>query len=868
MKRFEAQCRPALLALVVCLGASPATAQDFRGAISGTVNDSTGGVLPGAEVTVTNDGTRVAATVVTDAKGFYQVRYLISGTYSVVAKLSGFKSAVRKGVEVRVGDEVTVDATLEAGSLEEVVVVTAETPLLNTSSGVSGQVIDSNQIKELPLGDGTAYMLSRLAPGIADSSDLHFSRPMDNGNLAGVVANGARGGNEFTLDGAPNRVSPNTTSAGNNNGVVGFSPPSDAISEFKVQTNAFDAQAGQTAGATVNLALKSGTNSFDGSLAYFNRDDSRSATPLLTKRAGGEKPTRELQPLHRRPSRDPSARTRRSSWPSFEHLRDVQPEPSTYTVPTLRMRQGDFSEWSVPIFDPADRHRQQQPAHRLPGQRDPRRAHQPRGPRLHLLLPGAQPPRPGGQLLHQPAPALRLQRGAGAHRPQLRRRQPRVPHRLLEQAAGGPLQLGAGRAATPPARAPSTASRSPTASTTGATRAFTLGFTSTRSSSLLLDVRAAYSQFRRMAPARPGVRPGARSASRRGPGPDGRLPLPAPSSPSAASAPTNANSRLASLGSQRSDFGMGFDRPSTTSPSRRPSRACGAATPCARDTSCAIGAGRSRTPPTAPGGTTSPAPTRAPTTRAPLNDPAQSFAQFLLGLPTTGTGTVANAGHTASQFEIASPGDYRQASHGVFVQDDWRVSRKLTLNLGLRLEVEQAMTEADDRNLAGFDTTAASPIEAAGQAAYARNPIPEIPAGAVPGAGRRALRGRADLQHAGEGPAPRRLLLPGRRPHGGARRPRASSATRSTSTPATRRASPSPPASSPPPTTAPPSSPTSATRSPAAACISRSARRSGLATFARPDPRHGRALRAPARPTTRAGSSASSATSDAAGWRS
>ena len=93
---------------------------------------------------------------------------------------------------------------LQAGGVEETVTVTAETPLLNTSSGISGTTVDAKQIAELPLGDGTAYMLTRLAPGIMDSSDLHFSRPADNGNLAGIVANGAQGGNEFTIDGAPN----------------------------------------------------------------------------------------------------------------------------------------------------------------------------------------------------------------------------------------------------------------------------------------------------------------------------------------------------------------------------------------------------------------------------------------------------------------------------------------------------------------------------------------------------------------------------------------------------------------------------------------------------------------------------------------
>src|SRR6185436_16700393 len=224
----------------------------------------------------------------------------------------------------------------------------------DSTTGVTGQVIDSNQIQQLPLGDGTAYMLTRLAPGVVDSSDLHFSRPMDNGNLAGIVANGALGGNEFTLDGASNRVSPNNTSPGNNSGVVGFSPPSDAISQFRVQTNAFDAQSGHTAGATVNLALKSGTNDWKGAVSYFNRSDARSATPLLSKRAGAEKPTREYN-RYTGTFSGPIIRDRTFFMVSFERLKDIQPEPSSYTVPTMKMRQGDLSEWTGTanqVYDP------------------------------------------------------------------------------------------------------------------------------------------------------------------------------------------------------------------------------------------------------------------------------------------------------------------------------------------------------------------------------------------------------------------------------------------------------------------------------------------------------------------------------------
>ena len=111
---------------------------------------------------------------------------------------------------------------------------------------------------------------------------------------------------------------------------------------------------------------------------------------------------------------------------------------------------------------------------------------------------------------------------------------------------------------------------------------------------------------------------------------------------------------------------------------------------------------------------------------AALNVLAQSWAQFLLGLPTTGTNTVATAGSTASQFEIAADADYRQISHSLFVQDDWSVTDKLTINAGARFEFHQAMTESEDRNVAGFNTGVTSPISAEARLRYAQNPIPEI----------------------------------------------------------------------------------------------------------------------------------------------
>src|SRR5580765_4756675 len=335
------------LIAAVCLAvlgvvAVPVAGQDFRGSVAGTILDSTGGVLPGVTITVTNVETRVSQQFVTDTRGFYEALYLNPGTYSVTAELTGFKKVVRPANIVRVGDVLRVDMTMQTGAIEETVTVVADVPTLNSTTGVSGTTVSASQIAQLPLGDGTAYMLTRLAPGIMDSSDLHFARPADNANLGGIVANGVQGGNEFSLDGAPN--------VSNARG-VGFSPPSDAIAEFKVQTNAFDAQSGHTAGAVVNVAVKSGTNSLHGAGGYFNRSDSRSATPLLTERAGGTKPTREYN-RYTGTVGGPIVKNKTFFLASFEHLRDVQPEPAFYTVPTARMRRGDLGEFTTPIFNP------------------------------------------------------------------------------------------------------------------------------------------------------------------------------------------------------------------------------------------------------------------------------------------------------------------------------------------------------------------------------------------------------------------------------------------------------------------------------------------------------------------------------------
>src|SRR5436309_12338579 len=144
---------------------------------------------------------------------------------------------------------------------------------LETSTVSTGSTITSRQISELPLTEGTAYQLATLAPGIAYTGNPLFTGPTSNGNLAAFRSNGAVGANQITLDGSPNYAF---------DGGVGFSPPSDAVQEFKVQTSSFDAQQGYSAVAAVNVAVKSGTNDPHGPIWYFDRNRSRTANNFFS----------------------------------------------------------------------------------------------------------------------------------------------------------------------------------------------------------------------------------------------------------------------------------------------------------------------------------------------------------------------------------------------------------------------------------------------------------------------------------------------------------------------------------------------------------------------------------------------------------
>ncbi len=340
-----------LLLFIACALAPAAAAQDFRGSITGRVHDQSGAAVPGVTVVAINVATNVPSETVTDAQGGYSILYLNPGQYRVTAELTGFKKFVRENIEIRVGDRLTLDLSLEVGQMEETVSVTAESPLLELGSASAGQVIDEKRISLLPLSDGNPFQLARMVPGVAFTGDLKFARPFDNAGTSGVVADGAVGGNEFSLDGSPNMTSGRR---------VAFVPPAGAVQEFKVKTASFDASDGHTAGALVDVTLKSGTNSYKGEGYYYLRDDKLSETDFFLKRNNSPKPELSYERFGGHvggPVRLPgyNGANRTFFFGAIEWLYDEFPEPGTRTVATEKMRTGDFSELlalGVQLYDP------------------------------------------------------------------------------------------------------------------------------------------------------------------------------------------------------------------------------------------------------------------------------------------------------------------------------------------------------------------------------------------------------------------------------------------------------------------------------------------------------------------------------------
>ncbi|HEX7086008.1 MAG TPA: TonB-dependent receptor, partial [Vicinamibacterales bacterium] len=311
------------------LGTAPASGQSVDTGILGTVTDTSGGVIPGADVTVTNQATGVTAHVVSGANGAYEVRYLTPGEYVVQVSLSGFRTE-RRRFELRVGQMIRVDIPLEVGDLSEAVEVVATGQLLETQSGVTGNVVTERTIVNLPLADRNFAALGNLTAGVV-ASGTQFR------------ASGARGMYQ--------QVSFDGVSALNNRGNNLFMYPSvDAIEEFKVQSTNYTAEYGGHAGANVQVQLKSGTNALRGSVFEYFRDDALNARNYFAQAPAPKPELRRNQ--FGGVLGGPIRRNQTFFMVSYEGVRETRESVAQTNMITEAMRRGDFSAISTPIRDP------------------------------------------------------------------------------------------------------------------------------------------------------------------------------------------------------------------------------------------------------------------------------------------------------------------------------------------------------------------------------------------------------------------------------------------------------------------------------------------------------------------------------------
>jgi hypothetical protein len=318
--------------LAVLILACAAFAQFDTATVLGTVRDSSGAVVPGASVTLRNVATGIAATAVTDDAGNYQFLTVRIGTYMVRAELQGFSAAVAENVSVTVNARQRVDLTMQVGSIAESVVVTGAARLVETDSSDRGQVINSQQIVNLPLNGRSYADLALLSPGVRRSMLAFSSSPRD----GSFNVHGLRSAlNNFVLDGVDNN-SYGTSNQGFSNQVVQVSP--DAVAEFKVQTNNFSAEFGRAGGAVINASLRSGTNRFRGSVWEFARNTSLNAVGFF-------KPSTGVKPVLIRNQfgfafGGPVLRDRTFWFVDYEGFRQVQRSLVFSSIPTLDQRNG------------------------------------------------------------------------------------------------------------------------------------------------------------------------------------------------------------------------------------------------------------------------------------------------------------------------------------------------------------------------------------------------------------------------------------------------------------------------------------------------------------------------------------------------
>jgi hypothetical protein len=334
---------------LMALVPSAAGAQAVTGTLLGTVTDSTGAVVTGAKVTVTNQNTGFTRSVTTDAAGEYTTPSIPTGVYTVLVEMDGFKATALSQIAVGVDQRVRIDATLEVGAMTESVTIEATTPLVQTSSSELGTTVTQEQIEALPLNGRNFVSLTRTVPGVLrgnPGSNIDGAGSLAWRASASFSANGQRArDNNYMLDGVDNNETWLQT-------VVIF-PSVDSLEEVKLQTSTYSAEFGRSLGGVVNLQIKSGTNTYRGSVFEFHRNDALDANNFFNNRAVPARPKPDFeQNQFGGTLGGPIFRDRTFFFGDYQGHREKQGQTFVSTVPSSLMRAGNFSEVNRVIYDP------------------------------------------------------------------------------------------------------------------------------------------------------------------------------------------------------------------------------------------------------------------------------------------------------------------------------------------------------------------------------------------------------------------------------------------------------------------------------------------------------------------------------------
>jgi hypothetical protein len=331
------------VSMAIVLAAGAASAQTIRSTLTGTVSDPNGAIVQGAAVTARNVATNIAHATTTNPVGIYTFTALQPGEYVVEVEVAGFKRSVQTGVVLQIAQTTRLDVGLEVGAITEDVSVVTETPLVRSISSEQGHVIDYKQIQSLPLNGRLFQQLITLTPGAVPRGFADFAENPAAAGARTFVHHSVNGlpwsGNNYLIDGVANNEPLNA--------FINITPPLEAIQEFKVQTNNPTAEFGVFGGAVVNLSIRSGTNQLSGSLFEYYRGDALNARnffsttkfPFKSHQFGGT-------------LGGPILRDKAFFFGDYQGFRQDQGRTDVITVPTAEMRRGDLSAISNRIFDP------------------------------------------------------------------------------------------------------------------------------------------------------------------------------------------------------------------------------------------------------------------------------------------------------------------------------------------------------------------------------------------------------------------------------------------------------------------------------------------------------------------------------------